>query len=174
MKAEQGFTLVEFMIVVSIMLILGVVAFPAFQTWIKKSKTSEAKELVHTMYENAHQYYVNNPSRFPAPSTAMTPAQETCCDSGGKCAPSRAYWRSAPDGEVWAALEFSVDDPHYYSYQYEAVDPVKQGVRDKATFIARARGDLDCDGQYATFELHGVVDDGGPADATLIRTDELE
>jgi prepilin-type N-terminal cleavage/methylation domain-containing protein len=174
MRAEQGFTMVEFMLVMTIMLILGVVAYPAFQTWIKKSKSSEARELVQTIYDNAHLYYVKNPSRFPAPSTAMTPARETCCEQGGKCAPDPTYWRSAPDGEVWAALEFSVDDPHYYSYQYETADPVKEGRGDKATFIARATGDLDCDGKYATFELHGVVGDDGSSDATLIRVDELE
>jgi prepilin-type N-terminal cleavage/methylation domain-containing protein len=173
MTAEHGFTLVELMLVVSVVLILGVVAYPAFQVWIKKSRASEARELVQTMYENAHRYYVAN-GRFPASSTAMTPAPEACCEQGGKCAPSSAYWRTEPDGEVWAALDFSVDDSHYYSYQYEAVNPVKEGPGDKAMFIVRARGDLDCDGTYATFELHGVVDDDGPSDATLIRIDELE
>ena len=41
MKAQQGFTLIELMIVVAIVAILASLALPAYQTYAKKAKFSE-------------------------------------------------------------------------------------------------------------------------------------
>jgi len=153
------------------------VAIPAFMKYIKKSKTSEAREMVKKLYDGARAYYMDPgmsagglqaaaAAQFPEPSAGPTPPLGTCCQSGGKCAPDATLWVDAP----WVALMFSVDDPHYYSYQYEVVDKQRQ-------FTVRAFGDLDCDGEYSTFEMVGTVDpstgevSGGPS---LMRTDELE
>ena len=41
MKKQQGFTLIELMIVVAIVAILAAVALPAYQTYTKRAKFSE-------------------------------------------------------------------------------------------------------------------------------------
>ncbi len=60
---------------------------------------------------------------------------------------------------TWTALNFSVDDAHAYSYQFE-VNP------DGQSFTARALGDLDCDGVYSTFETVVAVDKDGEFQGT--------
>ena len=172
-KAEKGFTLIELMIVVAIIGILAAVAIPAFMKYIKKSKTSEASQFVKKIYDGARRYFMDtpqpsiNPVQPQFPDAATTPETPTasCCPS--KCAPSQAQWQT----EGWIALQFSVDDPHYYQYTY--VSPDVYG-----SFTARARGDLDCDTEFSTFEMFGVIDsnysDGPSGNASLRRVAELE
>lgn len=148
---------------------------PAFVTYETRSKTSEARELLHRLYNGALSYYLTEaysketmavlPAQFPDRSTKPTPPVGSCCRQGGKCAPDASLWR----GPTWAALGFSVEAPHYYSYQYEVVNP-------GASFVVRAFGNLDCDGDYSTFAQTGVMTADGPAEDSgeLVRDRELE
>ncbi|MBL7197084.1 MAG: pilin [Candidatus Omnitrophica bacterium] len=52
-----GFTLIELMIVVSIIGILAAVAIPAFLKFIKRSKTTEALENLRKLYDSSIGYY---------------------------------------------------------------------------------------------------------------------
>lgn len=54
---ELGFTLIELMLVVSIIGILAAVAIPAYQDYIIKSKLAEAAELVNPVRQAVSQYY---------------------------------------------------------------------------------------------------------------------
>lgn len=51
-RAQQGFTLIELMIVVAIIGILAAVALPAYQDYTTKSKVSEAASLSATAIRN--------------------------------------------------------------------------------------------------------------------------
>lgn len=178
-KAEEGFTLIELMIVVAIIGILAAVAIPAFMKYIKKSKTSEARQFVKKIYDGARSYYMDRgvgkgigggtiAPQFPVEAATPTvPALGDCCAAGDKCAPDATLWTDPS----WVALQFSVDDPHYYSYTYATAAPATQ-------FTARANGDLDCDGEYSTFEMYGVINstysDGPSGNAGLYRENDLE
>jgi type IV pilus assembly protein PilA len=177
-KAEQGFTLIELMIVVAIIGILAAVAIPAFMKYIKKSKTSEARQFVKKIYDGARAYYMDRGvgkgiaggtigKQFPEYAAAEVPTLGTCCASGDKCSPSADLWTDA----TWVALQFSVDDPHYYMYSYTGGDHTTE-------FTSRANGDLDCDGTYSTFEMYGVINsvysDGPSGNAGLYRENDLE
>ena len=52
---------------------------------------------------------------FPRSVTGgLTPSDPTaCCE---KCAPNADLWAD----EAWVVLQFSVDDPSYFSYSYIA------------------------------------------------------
>jgi hypothetical protein len=138
-----------------------------------KKRTAEAGQFVKKLYDGARRYYMDTPNpgftpispQFPVSSMGPTPPLGTCCKQGGRCLPDKALWTD----DVWIALQFSVDDPHYYSYEYMANDP-------HTSFTVRAYGDLDCDGVYSTFEMVGSVDFGdGPAGTAKLRTlNELE
>lgn len=147
--------------------VIAAVAVPAFLKYQKKSKSSEARVFLHKLYDGARAHYLDTPSAglnpepaaFPAESVGPTPALGTCCEQGGKCMPNAALW----EHPTWQALQFSVDDPHYYSYQYEVIDKSKE-------FVVRAIGDLDCDGVYSTFEMRGVVENGELSGTTEIKS----
>jgi type IV pilus assembly protein PilA len=58
-KNEQGFTLVELMVVVAIIGILSAVAIPNFQKYQAKSKTSEAKLQLTSAYTAQEAFYAD-------------------------------------------------------------------------------------------------------------------
>jgi hypothetical protein len=147
---------------------MAAIAIPAFMKYIKRSKNTEATEFLGMLHRNALAYYADEeldakgkPMRhaFPAPSVGPTPPLGTCCAGGAvKCLPDETLWTSKP---TWMELHFSVDDPHYYSYEYRVAP-------DRQSFTVRAYGDLDCDGEYSTFELTGTPT-SGPSEPTAIQ-----
>jgi type IV pilus assembly protein PilA len=157
-RGGAGFTLVELMIVVAILGILAAAALPAFMKYVRRSKTTEALANVRKLYDASVAYYAVDrgarggsilPKQFPV-SQSMTPLAGTCCASrGNKCAPNEALWQTT----TWTALNFSVNDPFYYSYAYTS-----SGTDTASQFTAGAYGDLDCDTRFSTFERTGVID----------------
>jgi type IV pilus assembly protein PilA len=136
--------------------ILAAVAIPAFMKYIRHSKTSEASVHVHRGYSAAASYAAEHAGQgkrfaFPA-STGWTPAAPCCGHPGGKCAPDASAWT----GPTWRALEFSVDEPHYYQYRFTS-----EGKGAAARFTIEARGDLNCDGVYSSYKMEGEVDGRG-------------
>jgi type IV pilus assembly protein PilA len=159
-RPARGFTLIELMVVVAIIGLLAAIAVPSFVKYITNAKTSEARLHLEKIYNAARIYWLetfgaNNalgpiPHQFPA-SVASTPAV-TCCASGGRCPANVTLWTSPS----WVALHFSMDDPHYYRYEF-----VASGLGGSARFTARANGDLDCDTVESTYEMYGSVSSGG-------------
>jgi len=70
MKSQQGFTLIELMIVVAIIGILASVAIPAYQDYIARSQVTEAITLLMAGKEPLAEFYVNN-GRWPTSATSV-------------------------------------------------------------------------------------------------------
>jgi hypothetical protein len=82
------------------------------------------------------------------PASTPSPPMDACCAYVDNVCPVDASFWSDP---AWVALGFQTWDQQHYSYAYES---------SASGFVARAYGDLDCDGQYSTFELSGNVSNG--------------
>lgn len=149
---------------------LAAVALPAFLKYIKRAKTSEATMNIRKVFDGSVVHFAMQPNpataTFP-PSVGPTPAivpGTTPCNYAMD--PNPALW----EHPTWQALNFEVDDSHYYVYQYDS-----SGVGENAQFTASAFGDLDCDGVFSTFVRFGEVQNGEVSgSAGLYIQNELE
>lgn len=84
---------------------------------------------------------------FPRGQSQLLPPWP-CCPERCKALPAQA-WSTDP---VWAALGFSLEEPHQFRYRYESSDG--------ASFRVVAIADLDCDGISVVHALDGSSDRG--------------
>ncbi len=75
MKKQQGFTLIELMIVVAIIGILAAIALPAYQDYTRRAKVSEGISMANTVKTNVTEFYATEGQwpEFPA-SVGITTA----------------------------------------------------------------------------------------------------
>lgn len=69
MKKQQGFTLIELMIVVAIIAILAAIALPAYQDYVARSQVSEAMSLASGAKTAVTEYYADR-GAWPADNEA--------------------------------------------------------------------------------------------------------
>jgi type IV pilus assembly protein PilA len=128
--------------------VLAAVAIPAFVKYVRRSKVSEASVNLHRMVMGIKIHH-RELGKLPE-SAPLTPSAAACV--GGKPGTQltdKAQWQGP-----WEVIGFATTDKIRYQYEY---------LSDGQSFTARAIGDLDCDGVFATFERVGRVE----ADGTL-------
>ena len=143
------------------------------EEYIRKSKRGEAQASLQRMAMGARMAAEKerveagsvSAAGFPRASAGPTPPLGGCCKGDkGKCAPDPALWSQPP----WSDLDFTLDDPHYFSYEYKAAP-------DGKSFTALAYGDLDCDGSHSTFTLTGTIGaEGNPEIGQVAEQNPLE
>jgi prepilin-type N-terminal cleavage/methylation domain-containing protein len=174
-RIRQGFTLIELIIVVAILLILGLVAVPAFVKYLRRTKTQEAVDNVRKLFDSSVAYFESEhksksgavlPRQFPA-SVGRTPAEPCCKTKGKKCIPKKDTF----ENPTWSALNFSIEDPFYFQYQYDS-----SGTDAASKFEASAFGDLDCDGIFSTYTRSGTItnENSVSGGAGLVTKNDIE
>jgi len=143
-----------------------------FSDYKKKSKASEAGLYLNKIGKNAKRLF-GEMGTFPTQNGARVPAGggggagNNCCGGKGgtKAAPgSTVNNKCSADPDAfqkdpgWSALEFSIDEASQYQYSF---------VGGAHEFTAYAIGDVDCDGQSATYTLKGTVTSAGNPEVNL-------
>ncbi|MEO1230203.1 MAG: hypothetical protein AAFZ18_14975 [Myxococcota bacterium] len=122
--------------------------FPAFRRYQLESREQQALHFISQLRMGAMSHrHENGGTSFPRgdsgwiPEAAPTPRRY----------PYRAeLWTTEP----WSSLDFRPSAAHFHQYRY-------RDLRDGAGFVVAARGDLDGDGQWATYTATVVVREDG-------------
>lgn len=131
---------------------VGAICLPAFLSNLRASRFAEPMEGLSHIAGRAALHASGLPPRLAFPeSVGLTPAT---VPHGKREVDEAGTW----DHPTWRLLDFAQADAHYYAFEFE-----RHGDDLGARFIARARGDLDGDGQTSEFSIVGeVLGDGYP------------
>ena len=184
MLNRKGFTLIELMIVVAIIGILAVVAIPGYMTYIKNSKTSEAKTNLKAIADGALSYYEtehyasdgmsSQTKIYPtATEAALLPDDSNTPSIGEKVDPGK--FASILNASPYSDLNFRISKPFYYQYSYISDTSESSGNND--LFGAQANASLSYDND-STFQIKGdncgivtaLIDKSTPAGASTAPT----
>jgi len=189
-RKQDGFTLIELMIVVAIIGILAAIAIPAFINYVKRSKTSEAPANLKALFTGAASYYNSESSQQALIARSAGAVTTTRCVAAAAIQPATipgsqkfaidwgAVGMTAEIG-TWQSLQWQVSDPVYY--QYQVTPEVGAGCGDMSVVGAHiytfaANGDLDADMVPSLFELAVGLDEGNTLyrNGALYVSNELE
>jgi type IV pilus assembly protein PilA len=160
-KREDGFTLVELMIVVAIIGVLAALAIYGVSRYLKHSKTAEATRnlgSIETGSKNQFQQETDTSGTGVGPfAHQFCPTEAMVPSSPPKAAKTKldsTTWNTAG----WTCLKFSINEPQFYAYSYSA-----SGTGTAAVYTAVASGDLDGNGTTSAFTLKGAGSPTGDA-----------
>ncbi len=172
-KREEGFTLVELMIVVAIIGVLAALAIYGVSRYLKHSKTAEATRNLGSIETGSKNAFQQETDTSGPPPTGIGPFKHVFCtpDVTGPKVPAAIpaaqkvkvdakLW----DTDTWKCLKFSINEPQFYAYGYTST-----GEGTAATYTATAEGNLDGNAVNSLFELKGAGSTTGDAQRLSLK-----
>ena len=146
-------------VVLVLLLVLGLPALAIVATVgvyaVRKSlvaaKTTEARTLVTGIAEHAKSAYDTDGRLCPSASRPI-PERMSEITRGRYLSTMDEWQRDASAHAGFACLGVYLDQPQHFQYNY---------VASTTGFVVTARGDMDADGEYSTFEIEGTIEPGG-------------
>lgn len=118
---QQGFTLLEMMLVVAVIALISSIAIPAFIDYMKKSRRSDARSLLLEIVAKQEQYFPNNQQQYTDDFTQLgnLAAKATTAD---KVTSENGYY------------EITIDRPTLYTFKLTA-KPIGAQANDSCTTL---------------------------------------
>ncbi len=184
-RSVRGFSLIEMMVVVSVIGILATVAVPAYRGYIARARTAEVPSNLSAMYHGASSYsaqefYFEGSASDTGHGMASMMATDTawgftmtvrCVLPSSRRIPSmpgpNPQYGEFESDVVFQSVGFSVADPVYYGYQVLSMGMAASGMlspslcmfRPGPVYTFTATGDLDGDGIRSNFEVAAGIDE---------------
>lgn len=168
---RAGFTLIELMIVVAVIGVLSAVAIPTFQSYVYRSRTSEAVTFLGEIRQRQEAYRAEF-GQYCSVSAAVGSAP-----AGGSWAPAtlpsggaKVAWTGTPGS--WSQLGAAPDGLVMFQYRTTAGPPgTNPGISGydgtDFWFVAQAQGDLDGDGEVMILEAYSAANHIYRADSSM-------
>jgi type II secretory pathway pseudopilin PulG len=153
--------------VIAIVGVLAVLSVAGTRKYIANAKRAEVMSSLGQLAKDAVTAYeesgANGQPRHLCASASKSVPADRAAISGKKYQSSAADWATDKDRDAgFACLKFEMTMPQYYEYEY---------VSDAQGFTVRAHGDLNGNGVYSTYEIHGrITDDRVVVDPTISET----
>lgn len=166
-RRRTGFTLIELMVVVSVIGLLASVAYPEFRQMQLRAKRAERTAVAAIIADAVADYYNTAGTNVATISTSYNPPVNTSCPwAGGR----NCRWSTTMAG--WNKLAISFDTPLYYHYTFH--DWMSGSAR---CFDLHIYGDIDVDGVLSRYDQtycfrNGVVDVYNPSEGPDNGTDD--
>lgn len=170
---SAGVIILIVLLVIALPVLLLVLVGGIFGTrkYIANAKTAEAKNVLGALAKDAVVAYEGGDGldgkRRLCPSASRPIPADRNMVSGKKYMSTASEWTADREANAgFACLKFQLDTPQYFQYEYEAT---------ATGFTARARGDLNGDGVFSTYEVQGqIVGDRLVVAPTILETNPYE
>lgn len=161
-KYRHAFTLIELMVVVTIVMVLAAMAIPTMIGQQQIVKTSEASAFIAEIRQRQESYRSVNSSYAAVSGASLAAAEAAWNPNPG----SNEYssWEGSPSiFSAWTPLKATPDGPVRFGYITVAGNPDEQahsgtdmGLSNDFWFVTQAQTDLDGDGTRMFMEAHNM------------------